>query len=110
MSKKIVIQKGKVATSRGISPVTTNGMRNFFCCLVISVSLLFRGLPLAAQEEFIDPPSRHLTTIPFLQLTGGIIIMQALFGESKDTLNFVLDTGSSGISLDSTAVLELGWS
>lgn len=69
---------------------------------------MFRGLPLAAQEEFIDPPSRYLTTIPFLQLTGGIIIMQAMFGESKDTLNFILDTGSSGISLDSTAVIELG--
>ncbi len=65
-------------------------------------------MPVAAQEEFIDPPSRQLTTVPFVQLAGGIIIMQALFGDSPDTLNFILDTGSSGISLDSTTSLQLG--
>jgi hypothetical protein len=54
------------------------------------------------QEEFIEPPSRHLTRIPFVQLTGGIVILQAKLGNYPDTLNFVLDTGSSGISLDST--------
>ncbi len=58
--------------------------------------------PLAAQEEFIEPPSRELAKIPFTQLTGGIVIVQAKLGEHSDTLNFILDTGSSGISLDST--------
>ena len=65
-------------------------------------------MPLAAQEEFIEPPSRHLTTMPFVQLTGGIIIMQAKFANFPDTLNFILDTGSSGISLDSTTVDYFG--
>ena len=60
-----------------------------------------RSNPLAAQEEFIEPPSRLITVVPFLQLTGGIIIMQAKLGNFPDTLNFILDTGSSGISLDS---------
>lgn len=55
-----------------------------------------------AQEEFIQPPSRFLTRIPFTQLTGGIVILQAKLNNFPDTLNFVLDTGSSGISLDST--------
>src|ERR1700741_3493123 len=55
-----------------------------------------------AQEEFIEPPSKLLTRIPFVQLTGGIVIVQARLGDLPDTLNFVLDTGSSGISLDST--------
>jgi hypothetical protein len=82
-------------------------MKNFFYCFVISL-LLLPGKPLAAQEEFIEPPSRHLTTIPFVQLTGGIIIMQAKFASFPDTLNFILDTGSSGISLDSTTVNYLG--
>ena len=59
-------------------------------------------MPLAAQEEFIEPPSRLLAQIPFIQLTGGIVIVQARVGDFPDTLNFVLDTGSSGISLDST--------
>jgi len=58
--------------------------------------------PLTAQEEFIEPPSRELVKIPFTQLTGGIVIVQAKLGEHSDTLNFILDTGSSGISLDST--------
>jgi Aspartyl protease/PDZ domain len=55
-----------------------------------------------AQEEFIEPPSKFITSIPFIQLTGGIIIMQAKLDNIADTLNFILDTGSSGISLDST--------
>ncbi len=56
----------------------------------------------SAQEEFIEPPSQYLTKVPFEQLTGGIVIMQAKLGDFPDTLNFILDTGSSGISLDST--------
>jgi hypothetical protein len=39
--------------------------------------------------------------MPFTQLTGGIIILHATFDDYKDSLNFVLDTGSGGISLDS---------
>jgi hypothetical protein len=66
------------------------------------------SLPALAQEEFIEPPSRHITSIPFIQLTGGIIIIQAKFDNLPDTLNFILDTGSSGISLDSTTALLLG--
>jgi len=45
--------------------------------------------------------------LPFLQLTGGIIILRAQLNSFPDTLSFVLDTGSSGISLDSTTVDEL---
>ena len=69
--------------------------------------LFFNGQPLWAQEEFIEPPSRRLTRIPFVQLTGGIIIMQATLNDSPDTLNFVLDSGSSGISLDSSTAVYL---
>lgn len=63
---------------------------------------------LNAQEEFIPPPSYELATIPFSQLTGGIVILKAKVAEFPDTLNFILDTGSSGISLDSTTVDYLG--
>ncbi len=57
-----------------------------------------------SQEVFIDPPTRLLTKIPFVQLTGGVIIIKAQVGSSLDSLNFILDTGSSGISLDSATV------
>ena len=66
------------------------------------ILLFLSALQTRAQEEFIEPPSRHITRIPFTQLTGGIVIIQARFGDFPDTLSFVLDTGSSGISLDST--------
>jgi hypothetical protein len=65
-------------------------------------------MQLDAQEEFVSPPSREITKIPFTQLTGGIIILKATFGNFPDTLNFILDTGSSGISLDSSTIDYFG--
>lgn len=76
-------------------------MRKIFSILSVFASLL-ACLPLSAQEEFIEPPAKRLTRIPFTQLTGGVVIVQARLNNFPDTLNFVLDTGSSGISLDST--------
>lgn len=61
----------------------------------------------SAQEEFVVP-SRFLTKFSFVQLTGGIILLQGQFDVYKDTLNFVLDTGSGGISLDSTTAEYFG--
>ena len=69
---------------------------------------LFMVLPSIAQEEFVEPPSRLLTRIPFEQLTGGVIVLTARLDSFSDTLKFILDTGSSGISLDSTTVAYLG--
>ncbi|MBC7874036.1 MAG: aspartyl protease family protein [Ferruginibacter sp.] len=76
-------------------------MKKIACCLALG-ALLLTVKPLAAQEEFIEPPSRDITKITFTQLTGGIVILHARFANFPDTLNFILDTGSSGISLDST--------
>jgi hypothetical protein len=76
-------------------------MKKAIYCFTIFLSL-FTGIFAGAQEEFIEPPSKFITSIPFVQLTGGIVILQAKFGNFPDTLNFILDTGSSGISLDST--------
>src|SRR5688572_366338 len=57
-----------------------------------------------AQEEFVPPPAELLTSFPFKMLTGGIITLKARVSDYKDTLNFILDTGSGGISLDSATV------
>ena len=83
-------------------------MKKIFFSIALCISLL-AGMPLSAQEEFIEPPSRLLARVPFSQLTGGIVILRARLGNFPDTLSFVLDTGSSGISLDSTTaeILEL---
>lgn len=70
--------------------------------------LSLAGFTLEAQEEFIEPPSKRITAVPFTQLTGGIVILRATVDSFPDTLNFILDTGSSGISLDSSTVDYLG--
>src|SRR5262245_7112067 len=69
--------------------------------LYLSFSITFCNA-LVAQEEFIEPASRFLTRVHFAQLTGGVILVQGQFGNFPDTMNFILDTGSGGISLDST--------
>ncbi len=69
--------------------------------------LLLCGLRSAAQEEFIRP-SEKLTSFPFTQMTGGVILLQARFDAFSDTLNFIFDTGSGGISLDSLTAEYFG--
>ncbi|WP_245586435.1 aspartyl protease family protein [Olivibacter sitiensis] len=61
-----------------------------------------------AQEQIIGPPASLITQIDFFTITGGVIIVHARIGDYPDTLNFVLDTGSGGISLDSSLVRQLG--
>jgi hypothetical protein len=67
---------------------------------ILVIVLLFCNL-LHAQEEFVPPPSKLITSFKFKILTGGIVTLKAQVGDYKDTLNFILDTGSGGISLDS---------
>src|SRR3954447_5569296 len=62
-----------------------------------------------AQQNIEETlPVKHITTVPFNMLTGGIVIIQATLDSIPDSLNFILDTGSGGISLDSTTCSELG--
>lgn len=70
--------------------------------IIVLLTLLVTGYGVNGQEEFIEPPSKRVSKFSFTQLTGGVIILQARLNDYPDTLNFVLDTGSSGISLDST--------
>lgn len=70
---------------------------------LVAILLLFVSVS-RSQEEFIEPVSRLLTRISITQLTGGVVILNAQLDDFPDTLHFILDTGSSGISLDSTTV------
>jgi len=76
-----------------------NQRKHRFTFLLLLASFLSQ-----AQEEFIEPVSHLITRIPFVQLTGGVVIVRAQLDDFPDTLNFILDTGSSGISLDSSTV------
>lgn len=57
-----------------------------------------------AQKNKANKP---LTTVPFQLLSGGIIIVKVALDDFTDSLNFILDTGSGGISLDTTTVMML---
>ncbi|HUP13525.1 MAG TPA: retroviral-like aspartic protease family protein, partial [Niastella sp.] len=69
--------------------------------------LLLTATFVQAQEEFIPPPAKLIAKFPFRLLTGGIITLKARLSNFPDTLNFILDTGSGGISLDSATASYL---
>ena len=56
----------------------------------------------SGQEIISGPPPKLITRFPFKQYSGGVMIVRATFENLKDSFNFILDTGSGGISLDST--------
>lgn len=97
-----------ICHTKGNGPLPEQ-MNRILCKLAIIFAWL-NCTAVSAQEEFIEPPSRPIASIPFIQLTGGIIIIQAKFENFPDTLNFILDTGSSGISLDSITADYFGLS
>lgn len=49
-----------------------------------------------------QPQAKFITRFPFKQYSGGVMIVKAKLEQIPDTLNFILDTGSGGISLDSS--------
>ena len=57
---------------------------------------------LFAQEMYWQTPAKYITSFPFKQLSGGVMLVKAKFDDLPDSLNFILDTGSGGISLDSS--------
>ena len=69
--------------------------------------LFFANIRTSAQETFVQPPARLLTSFPFTVFTGGVILMRARLDNFPDSLNFILDTGSGGISLDSMTCVHL---
>jgi hypothetical protein len=75
--------------------------------LLLAIVLILCIKTSYAQEEFIVP-SHMVTRFNFIQFTGGVIILQGFFDSYPDTLNFILDSGSGGISLDSLTALYFG--
>ncbi len=70
--------------------------------LILLLLLCLANFSAFSKAPLPDTPvAKHITYIPFTMLTGGIIIVRTTFDSFPDSLNFVLDTGSGGISLDS---------
>ena len=59
------------------------------------------------RKSFVQPASQLITSFPFTLFTGGVILLKARLGNFPDSLNFILDTGSGGISLDSGTCVRL---
>jgi hypothetical protein len=74
--------------------------------ILFLVLLVLGGGKGFAQQDL--PKAALITRFPFTTLSGGIVIVQARIDDFKDTFNFILDTGSGGISLDSSVVEYLG--
>jgi hypothetical protein len=76
----------------------------------IYIMMILALQPMAgkAQELFVEPPSTFITSFSFRMLNGGVILVSAGVNDYADTLNFILDTGSGGISLDSATVEDMG--
>lgn len=71
--------------------------------LFLLLSFYLTSTYLFAQELLKpQPQAKFITRFPFSQYSGGVMIVHALLNNIPDTLNFILDTGSGGISLDST--------
>ena len=75
--------------------------------LLLTPCIIFSSPRLAAQEKFVPPPSKLITSFPFTVFTGGVILVRARLADFPDSLNFILDTGSGGISLDSATCQRL---
>lgn len=66
----------------------------------------FSAATVFGQEMYWPTPAKFITGFNFQQLNGGVILVRAKFNSLPDSFNFILDTGSGGISLDSNTVEE----
>jgi len=73
------------------------------CCILLSIFLCLTG---QTQEILSQGEAKQLTRFPFKMFSGGVMILQATVGNIRDSMNFILDTGSGGISLDSSTCAE----
>jgi hypothetical protein len=78
-----------------------------FFSIAFQLLFLFPVFQGRAQEEFIPTPSRFITSFPFNTFTGGVVVIRGQFADYPDSLNFIMDTGSGGISLDSATCQRL---
>lgn len=72
--------------------------------LLVYLIISFAALPVSGQNVYEDKPAKFITEFAFKQLTGGVILIKAQFNNMPDSFNFILDTGSGSISLDSATV------
>lgn len=78
------------------------------CMIIIRLAILFTCIPffLQGQQKAPQKDAELITQFPFKMYSGGVMIVKATYENLKDSFNFILDTGSGGISLDSATCSE----
>jgi len=71
-------------------------MKKNICILIGLITNFF-----CYSQEILNQKAKFITKFSFIQYSGGVMIVRAKLNDLPDSLNFVLDTGSGGISLDS---------
>src|SRR5450432_3517698 len=83
-------------------------------CLIAATRKILRSFILVmvccattfAQKKS-SSSAKLITQVPFSTFTGGVVVVKAQLVGYPDTLNFIMDTGSGGISLDSTTCIRM---
>jgi hypothetical protein len=70
------------------------------------IFMLLQGHLSFSQKASYKSSANFITKFPFRQLSGGVILVQAKFDSLHEPFNFILDTGSGAISLDSETTAE----
>jgi len=77
------------------------------CCIILLALSLFHAA--TAQSKLPQEVEGTLISrFPFRQYYGGVVVILAQIKGFSDTLQFILDTGSAGISLDTSTCVRLG--
>ena len=76
-------------------------MKTIFIFLYCFILLICEAYP-----QNVDSSAVFITKFPFKQLSGGVVLVQAKFNNISRPLNFILDTGSGAISLDSATAAQ----
>jgi hypothetical protein len=78
-------------------------VRTMLCGILVALICI----PCVRAQKSSVASSRLITQVPFTTFTGGVVVIKAVMDGYPDTLNFIMDTGSGGISLDSTTCIRL---
>jgi len=77
-------------------------LKLFSLVILMNISVL----QIYGQVQLTDQRAKLLERVPFSMLTGGVIMVTGQLKSYPDSLHFILDTGSGGISLDSLTCLD----
>ncbi|MES2430213.1 MAG: aspartyl protease family protein [Bacteroidota bacterium] len=83
-------------------------MKKLSCILLIQLLALIPVFGFGQEILSPLPQAKLVTRFPFKQYSGGVMTIKAKLNDGNDSLNFILDTGSGGISLDSTTCSNVG--